>query len=212
MTAPATPQVSIVVPTSGRHLLQYTLKSLREQRDGNGDLYDPSILEILVVGDTHNDSFKGRLVRSRYYASVYGAKYLEHDGGTHCYGHPQRNYGQSVASAPWIAYIQDDDIWTVRALQFILQSINNNEHRGPRLFKTQTWQAGLVWRTQELFEGNIDANCIVTPNLPKRLAQWGMRYCGDFDFIRDTCALWLNKIVWEADIISIGRPAGREVN
>lgn len=200
-------QLSIIIPTIGRATLNDTLRSLREQYNEADILHNRTVLDIIVVGDSHNNDFAASLSSVSPLCREYDAKYYEFDGGQHCYGHPQRNYGQAIATTPWLAYLQDDDIWTEGALTVILDSIKRLPHC-PRLFRTHTWQCGVVWKRQELYEGNIDANCIVVPNIPTKLGTWAMRYAGDFDFIKETCALWDNEVIWEEYVIARGRPNG----
>lgn len=212
------PLLTVIVPTIGRPTLDRMLRSLRENTKGYLEAYcNPAFLEILVIGDSHKETFRSGLRYAQQVSEKWQATYLEHDGGTHCYGHPQRNYGMKIAKGEWLAWMQDDDVWLPNAMRAIVESLQdatewvagNSEELldiRPRLFRTLTWQAGPVWREKRLYEGNIDADCIITPNIKDRLGEWTCRYCGDFDFIVHTCKLWDMNIRWEEAVIAQGRP------
>jgi hypothetical protein len=76
------------------------------------------------------------------------------------------------------------------ALALIERTIRKQPHQRPLLFQVDNWQAGVVWKVPRVVEGNIDADCIVTPNTDDGLGQWTNRNQGDFDFILATCRLW----------------------
>lgn len=202
------PKLTVIIPTCGRKSLERTLQSIRSQKGKLGIPYNSDFVEVLVVGDTHQGSFTEPLSRVPFLCQEYDCQYLEYDGGEHMWGHPQRNYGQSVAKGKWISWLQDDDIYVPGAFAAIIESAFaplTQKPFAPRLFRTLTWQAGVVWSEPELREGNIDANCIVAPNVPEKLGVWASRYNGDFDFIRDTCSRW-DMMVWEPRVIAHGRP------
>lgn len=205
------PILSVIVPTIGRSTLDRMLASIR-----HGSLDEEYInadrIEILVIGDCHigAEPIESNLEYAAAVSKQYDARYVEYDGGIHCFGHPQRNYGQSIAIGRWLAWLQDDDVWTPGAVDEILKSIDvsddNVNNLVPRIFRTQTWQAGVVWKDQAIREANVDADCIVALNYPDRLGEWINRYCGDFDFIQQTCKLWDNQVKWEEFVIAVGRP------
>jgi glycosyltransferase involved in cell wall biosynthesis len=198
------PKLSVIIPTIGRSTLENTLRSVYHQIMYEID--NVRDIEVLVIGDTHDDKFKDTLVFAESIARRYNTKYIGHDGGVNCYGHPQRNFGQRIAKGAWLAYLQDDDIYTHGSFRSILASINTHPVC-PRLFRTQTWQAGVVWKTQDLTVGNIDADCIVTPNVQDKLGKWEYVYEGDFKFIKQTCEMW-NRVLWVDYVIAQGRPNG----
>lgn len=200
-----TPILTVIIPTIGRQTLEDTIQSIRlngERISGDGDI------EILVIGDTYLGTYQNTLDRAKKIADMWASTYVEYDGGIHCYGHPQRNYGIKIANGDWLAWMQDDDVWLPGAVEAIMQSISTGNST-PRLFRTHTWQAGIVWKRQELVVGNIDADCIVTPNMPGKVAEWTNRYEGDFDFILNTCKRWGMNVRWEEFVIARGRPNGR---
>lgn len=174
------PLLTVVVPTVGRRTLGQTLASLRGQAPA-------STLEILVVGDTHGRNYADGLVVAESVCAMVGARYLEHDGGSHCYGQQQRQRGQEAARGLWLAWLQDDDVWRETALRDIRPFL---QYQRPLLFRAGTRHGGVVWREARLELGNVDANCLVVPNDPSRLGRWGLSYVGDFVMIAETVERW----------------------
>lgn len=93
-----TPQVSVVVPTRNRRrLLLRTLATVRAQRDVD--------LEVVVVDDGSADGTADAV------AALGDARItvVRHDraGGVSA----ARNAGLAQARAPWVAFLDDDDLW-----------------------------------------------------------------------------------------------------
>lgn len=193
-----TPWLSVIIPTIGRPELGRALASVRQQAP-------PSEVELLVVGDTHGNDFHDALAPVPAICKRFGARYVGYDDGGHMVGQGQREYGQRIARGQWLWWLQDDDVATEHALAVIREGLHYPGH-GPRLFKIRTRWGFVVWQYPQVCEGNIDADCIVTPRDRKRLGRWGRRYCGDFDFIRETVDLWQRQCVWRDAHIAIARP------
>jgi hypothetical protein len=192
------PLLTVIVPTIGRHALATTLGSVRAQAP-------PAEVELLVVGDTHRETYAPALETVPWVCDQYQATYAPWDGGRHCYGQPQRQRGQELATGHWLAWLQDDDCWLPDALAAIRPYLRLAR---PLLFRAATRHGGIVWRTTELVEGNVDANCLVVPNVPARLGRWMPHYAGDYDMIYETAQLW-SGIYWpRPQIASHGRDSG----
>lgn len=194
------PILSVIIPTIGRPTLDPLLLALRRQMPA-------AEVEILVVGDTHRDTWAAPLAAVPALCDRYAARYLRHDGGVHAWGHPQRTYGATAAHGAWLWWLQDDDLPTPEAWGRLRQRLVGGPCL-PHLFQTQTWQAGVVWHAPELRLCNIDADCLVAPNVPKRLAPWPPRYNGDFEMITETVAHYSGACEWVDAVIAVGRPAG----
>jgi hypothetical protein len=102
----------------------------------------------------------------------------------------------TLATAQWLCFSQDDNVFDVSAFTSMWFAICETNPPRPIIFRVNTWQAGPVWIARELREENIDADCIVCPNDPKKLGVWGDRYNGDADFILGTGALYDNNVAW----------------
>ena len=185
------PLLTVVVPTIGRPGLGAALLSVRRQAPA-------AEVELLVVGDTHRGTYHQALARVPHVCRTAGARYVEHDGGVHCYGQPQRQRGQAAARGHWLAWLQDDDLWEPDALAAIRPFFR---YRRPLLFRAETRLGGTVWREPRLELGNVDANCLVVPNEPARLGRWGLSYNGDYDMICETVAAW-GDCAWPSPLIA----------
>jgi hypothetical protein len=200
-----TPWLSVIIPTIGRPTLPRLLDSMdRQERHGEG-------VQILVVGDSHAGADL-RQARDHVLEERDADRYvwLEHDGGVHAWGHPQRTVGMQHAAAPWIAFSQDDNIMTWGAFASIHDAIDKTPEPHPILLRVRTWQAGVVWRVDQVSHGNVDADCVVVPNDPQRFGRWEHVYEGDFHFIRQTVNRWGGHVTWSTDVIALGRPTDAE--
>lgn len=193
----STPWLSVIVPTVGRPTLERTLQSIRSQRSADD-------VEIIIVGDAHKGTWREQLGSMPLLAARYDAVYVEHDGGSHCWGHPQRQYGAELADGEWLAWLQDDDVYAHGAFDAIEAGTRGQDV--PVLFRAAVPAGIIVWMRQEIAENNIDANCIVTPNRPAQIGRWGSRYQGDFDFVRSTAELYDGRVAWDERIIALARP------
>jgi hypothetical protein len=200
-----TPWLSIVIPTMGRPELARTFDSIAAQ-------HDPSAVQVLVVGDTHGGHTPD-LERARLQTLRRGYHWLEHDGGQHIVGQPQRQYGMQHAAGQWVAFSADDNIQTQGALAEIWQVVAGLPRPMPIVFRVRTWQAGVVWQRErkELLLGNIDADCLVVPNVPEKLGRWENVYVGDFEFAKQTIQLWDHQVCWADALIGLARPGEDEL-
>jgi glycosyltransferase involved in cell wall biosynthesis len=141
--------------------------------------------------------------------------YVEHDGGLHCYGQPQRNFGALVARGQYLAWLGDDDIYLPGAFASIAAHIRASEP-APHLFRWISPWKTLLWEAPGSIgvePGHIDAECIITPNLEQYLGTWENRYQGDFDFIQGTLERWARAGVpprWCAETIAQAQPSELE--
>jgi len=95
---PRSPEVSVVIPTRNRRtLLTRTLGTVLAQRDVG--------LEVLVVDDASEDGTP-ELIRNVGDPRVV---LVQHDGRRGVAA--ARNTGLMRARAPWVAFVDDDDMW-----------------------------------------------------------------------------------------------------
>lgn len=198
-----TPRLSVICPTAGKRPngLARTFDSIDHQPEAGQ-------VEVIVVGDSHSGPLPD--VRRMVFQRGPRYRYSEHDGGEHIVGQPQRQYGMAQARAPFIAFTADDNVFTFDAFASILRAIDALTAPSPLFFKVRTWQAGIVWRDPNLHHGNIDADCLVVPNEPKKLGTWQPVYHGDFLMAQSTAEKWGQQVVWVPDLISLARPSAAE--
>ena len=194
------PRLSVVIPTQGRATLSRALASIRDETQ-------PSDVEIVVVADTHGPL----LSEVAWTAAAYGAVYLEHDAGFHGYGHPQIAAGYRASSGTWLLALGDDDEYLPGALTLVADATQTAD-RGVLLWRITLYPSGsrrigaplTIWREPELYVGNVSSQSIVVPNDPAKLGAYPPHSTGDFDFIRETVALWggADQVVWWPEIIA----------
>jgi hypothetical protein len=188
-----TPWLSIVIPTVGRPGLAHTLRSIRAQAPAEA-------VEVLVVGDTYGDDFAAALAPVPALCQEFEARYRTHGAEPHCWGQPQRDYGATQATGRWLAWTQDDNQYVDGALAAMQAATTGAP--GPRLFRVEVRPGFAVWRWARLGLGDIDADCLLTPNDPPRLGRWGRDYTGDFAMIADTVRAWGGAVQWVDQLIA----------
>lgn len=194
------PVLSVIIPTIGRATLAPLLAALRGQMPG-------AEVDIVVVGDTHRGTWALPLAAVPALCAHYGARYLPYDGGVHAWGHPQRTYGATVARGAWLWWLQDDDLPAPDAYALLRHHLAPAPPV-PHIFRVDTWQAGRIWRTRQITLGNVDADCLLAPNDPARLAPWPPEYNGDHTMLTETVGRYGSACQWVDAVIAQGRPAG----
>lgn len=189
--------LSIIVPTPDGGNLPALADSLRKQ------LYPGD--EVIVVGDT----FHGPLDAVRDWVLQQPQwRWVEHDAGRAAWGHPQINYGMTVARGDYLLFQDDDDIYAPGALVNVHRAIRRAP-LAPHLFRFKAARYGgqPIWQQKGVVAvGMIGGHCIVTPNDPARTGRWTDRYEGDFDFIEETLRLWEPIApVWREEVIVLAR-------
>ena len=203
------PLLSVIVPTVGRPSLARTVRSLLKQGD-----WLP--WEAVLVGDTHSGRWAEQLPTARALAATDPRlSYVEHDGGVHMVGHPQRNHGATVARGTYLSWLGDDDVYLEGAFRSIARALHRYED-DPRVFLFRwisPWKQVYWEQAGFLAQDHIDAENIVCPNVPDKLGVWNpARYQGDFDFVRETVEKWggVERVVWQPEIIAQAQPSEGE--
>jgi CDP-glycerol glycerophosphotransferase len=185
------PGISIIIPTIGRPSLERTLRSAKDQLDGND--------ELIVVGD-------GCQPLGFDIAKSFGARYNQ-VGPTHMWGHAQRNMGITMAQSLYLAFMDDDDEYFPGALESIRQAIR--EHPG-KIFLFRMDDAGrIIWTDKSLRFSNVSTQMFVIPNDIKKIGYWQKNAYtldgkgGDFRFIADTTALYApGDLIYRPEVIA----------
>jgi hypothetical protein len=205
-----TPLLTVIVPTVGRPSLARTVRSLLRQGE-----WLP--WEAILVGDTHAGTWAEQLPLARALAAQHPERlrYVEHDGGLHAWGHPQRNFGATVARGRWLSWLGDDDVYLPGAFETLGRVLRRQED-DPRvlLFRwIAPWKQVLWAEAGRLQQDYVDAEMIVCPNVPERLGVWNpARYQGDFDFIKETSDHWNGpeRVLWQPEVIAQAQPSETE--
>ena len=220
------PQLTVIIPTTGRDSLERTLRSLLLQQSS-------LTYEIVVVGDSHAGTWRTQLdtvpslIASIHWPTNPWIHYFEHDGGEHCVGQPQRQHGMTVAKGRWLSWLGDDDIYLPGAFDAIQRGILHQMEAEPQptchpmLFRWISPWKQLYWHTPGFYgdvPGHIDAECIVAPNIPEKLGHWYQltpegprpRYQSDWDFVDSTIKLHGGQVVFRPEIVAQARPSDAE--
>lgn len=181
-------RLTVITPTIARPSLRETLTSIAGQL-GAGD-------EHLVIGD-------GPQPDAAAMCAEFGATYLT-GPASRGYGMLQRDCGISVATGEYVAFCDDDDVFTPDALATIRAAIG--EHPGtPLLFRMATPWLGVLWQERVVREGNVGTPMIVTPRYDD-IPRWhddGLLYTGDHRFIKRLTDA--HGVAWREEVICIVR-------
>ena len=182
-----TPTLSIIIPTISRPSLAHTLGSLRHQ-----DLWDTD--EVLLVGD-------GPQPIAKELFDQYGlpGRYIELPERHNDYGHTPRNIVMPQAKGDFILAIDDDDTYMHGAIRKIRDVLKENPDK-PHIFRMQT-PNGILWHKRELIENHVGTPMFVVPNVAPMLGSYSSRYGGDFDFIKETVAMFHPNLIWHQEVI-----------
>lgn len=171
-----TPTVSFIVPTIGRHSLAQTLASI--------DCWPGD--EILVIGAAYAQDD----ARVRYLPCVRG----------HDWGATERTHGIRAAQGDYLAFIDDDDVYTPGARGQMAWTMAETPDR-PALFRVAYPSGAQLWAEPSLRCGNVSTQMILIPNDPERIGRWSTRREGDYDFL--TSMAWTEAaIVWRPEVIA----------
>jgi hypothetical protein len=121
------------------------------------------------------------------------------------WGDTERLVGMPLATGDYVAFMDDDDIYTDGAREAIEKAAEENPKR-PLLFRLKFEGSNVVlWDRKSIEIGNVGTPCLVAPNDPARLGRWGCRKNkdrgGDFDYV--SSMKWpLEDVVWVPHVIA----------
>jgi hypothetical protein len=201
----AAPWLSIVIPTVGRASLVDTLDAIDHQPERL-----MAGVEVVVVADTYAGGMTPNLDQAKDHIATERQlgryRFIEHDGGQHVYGQPQRTAGARAARGDWVWFGQDDNVAAENALTAIYDAVRSHISELLIFRWVSPWRE-VIWRYPELALGNLDADCLVMSRNLAQQVTWGLRYEGDFDAARQAFELTGRaEPDWRPPIISIARP------
>lgn len=132
MTPPQPPLVSVIIATHNRaHLLPDALASALGQDLGN--------MEVLVVADGCSDATPELLAAWSQKEPRLRIFFQERKGQAKA-----RNFALAQVRAPWVAFLDDDDLWDPSALGVLLEHAQNQETVGCLACTFQSEDPGLT--------------------------------------------------------------------
>lgn len=191
------PAFSIITPTIGRPELARTLTSVARQCGP----YD----EHVVIGDGPQPEAQRMALEYRHTRYIQTPK----TGG---FGAVQRDAGTAQATGDYLIFLDDDDV-LVDGILPVVREIVAATPGALFLFRCRFYGYGAIpdgtvlWRDQEIRDGNVSTALIVCPNkpnLPRWAAHGVLRYNADFTFLRDVAGL--TQTIWQQEILQITRP------
>lgn len=169
--------ITFVVPTIGRESLAKTLQSIV---CWYGD-------EILLVGD----SWRVNDRRVRYVDCKPGRDW----------GATERNFATSFVKTPYIAHIDDDDVYAPGTRELMENALQKTPAK-PVLFRMRFPNGITLWQEPEVRCGNVGTPMMLIPNIPEKLGTWGSFVGGDCHFL-ETMQWGRNEIVWRPEVIAL---------
>ena len=123
-------------------------------------------------------------------------------GGPHRdHGHTPANAALAEAAGDWLLRLDDDDAYCPGALALVRATLADAE-RVPHLWRAGC-RSGVVWHTRGRLEcGNVTTAGIAVPRTAGRLARYGTRYEGDYDYALAAVDLCGGRAVWRDEVIA----------
>ena len=191
------PAFSVITPTIGRPTLARALVSVARQCGP----YD----EHIVIGDGPQPAAQATALEYRH------TRYIE-TPTTGGFGAVQRDAGIAQATGDYLIFLDDDDVLVDGVLGAVREIVA--ETPGALfVFRCLFYGYGAIpdgtvlWKDNEIRDGNVGSGMIVRPNKPK-LPLWAahgvLRYNADFTFLRDVAGL--TQTIWQSEILQITRP------
>jgi len=179
------PTIAIITATKGRSSLRFALRSaFLGASDEWIVVTDGYIPEVEALVDELSTGFP-------YFRCIRGER-------TNCFGLAQRDQGIAEATADYILFLDDDDLYMPGAIEKIRGKLQGV----PVIFKM--WHnGGIIWREQVVYSGNVGGQMFCLPNLPHRVSRWALEKCygADVMFINRTLKLWPPGPVWSDAVI-----------
>ncbi len=188
---------SVIIATIGRPSLRHTLQSIGLATWMDGD-------EVLVIGD-------GPRPEARHIVAGFMTRlpvsYAEHAREGSMAGAAQRNFGMWMAQGTHLLFIDDDDRYTLGALDFIRDHVKeapDDVHVHKMRARGKRFSFTTLWQEQRVFLGNIGTPMFCVPNVPEKVGRWPMnQYCCDIAFLEDTLRRRGSGFVhWHDDVVA----------
>lgn len=189
---PSRPTLSIVVPTLGKACLEGTLKTIRDQRLVDGD-------QVIVVQDGADDENTQRVFAQSGLPGLCVAT----GKAAHDFGATPRNLGMRLATANYLCFSDDDDVYLPGAFDAIRRRAAEHPRR-PLMFRNRVsaWNGRIRWEDKTIRPHNVGTPMFVVPNEPDKLGRWPSNRGADYGFIHRTMELWgRESIVWCPEVL-----------
>ena len=172
--------ISVVIPTLDRSTLKRAVRSAAEAD------------ETIVIGDRVKPSAGRVRIKARPQSKRGASRAAE-----------LRNIGMREAASDWVAFMDDDDVFTPDAIDLIRHAVTIP---ALYLFRMTTHFAGVLWHHPVLEINNVGTPMIVCPSRGWR--PWPVEGypSEDFGFADLNKDAWQGGVVFREEIIAIVRP------
>ncbi len=121
-----------------------------------------------------------------------------------------RNEGMRQATADFIAFIDDDDMYAPGAFAAMRAALSKQPDH-VHIFRMQIcgpMTNDIVWTEQDLSKpGQVGTPMIVVPNDQSKLGRFTNRYQCDYDFAVETIANFDGRVAWHEHVTSLVWPS-----
>jgi hypothetical protein len=182
--------ISILIATTGRPTLLRLLDSLKYQLNENDFIY------VVVDGAEYREKVDEILEQFTGYKCNLEVRYEEKNLGF--WGHSIRNKHQGSLKGDYILHADDDDAYTLCAMDFVRAGIAENPGKMLLFKMCDNTYINRAWIIESIRHDNIGTPCGVIPNLPEKMGHWEETYGGDCDFYL-SCKfehVFINKIIY----------------
>lgn len=174
--------ITTIVPTIGRPTLIDTLRSI-EMFPGD---------EIIVIGNVKESVVEyGNNTRVRYVPYAAGKDW----------GHTERNVAMTMVRTPYMAHIDDDDMFDYGTRALMADAIKQAPGR-PTIFRMRFPNGITLWQEPVIRCDNLGTPCFLIPNDPDKLGTWGSFVGGDCWFL-ETSKWKPEEYNWREEIIAL---------
>lgn len=166
--------ISVLIATTGRPTLIRLLDSLKYQLNENDTIY------VVVDGNEYRERADVILKQFTGYKCNLEVRYEEETLGF--WGHGVRNKHQGSLKGDYILHADDDDSYTLCAMDFVRAGIAENPGKMLVFKICHSDFRDYVWSRKEVKPGNIGTPNGVIPNIPSKMGHWTLAHGGDGDF------------------------------
>ena len=182
--------ITFVVPTIGRPSLAATLESI-EAWPGDQIVI---VAELDVLGELD-------AVRVSSLAGQASVLLLACTRGND-WGHTERNFATPHVRTPYVAHIDDDDVYASGSRLVMSRAIHDTPNR-PIIFKMRYPNGLELWQSQVLRCGNVGTPMFLLPNDPEKMTgTWAPYVGGDFAFL-EGCKWRFEDYVWRPEVVAL---------
>lgn len=127
---------------------------------------------------------------------------IKHNPPSGNWGNSERQEGTDRAKCDFLAYMDDDDVYTTGHREIMDKAIRENPKNYPIMFKMKYPNGRVLWDRKKIACGNVSTQMFLVPNIKDNLHRWEpTRFAADFIFA-DKWAWPAKLTLWREEIIA----------